>query len=131
VKRLEKRKIKILLLIPLIIITVIYLLIGIWTYMISHDRGPVWEDKQIYTNQKGIKVISQFRETSGSIYDFRERLILHEFANGNRISIEWRKKRMHGIWDVIDYAKDSTYIEIFPKPSNKKSPKLNLLLKKN
>ena len=85
------------------------------TYFISYDKGPVWENRQIYINQKRQKVISQFRETSGSIYDYRERLIFYEFSNGNKISIDWTKDRMHGIWKVKDIKKDSIYIENFDK----------------
>jgi hypothetical protein len=90
--------------------------------LISHDHGPIWEDQQIYTNQNGTKVIYQFRETSGSIYDYRERLILHEFSNGNRISIEWKKKLMHGTWIVKDLRKDSTYTDNFDEEIIKNAP---------
>ena len=83
--------------------------------MISYDKGPIWEDVTIYKNKNKCKVISQFRETSGSIYDYRERLIFYEFSNNNRISIEWTKKRMHGIWNAEDLKNDSTYIENFDK----------------
>lgn len=114
-KRSKNKTIKITLLISLVIVSVIYTWIGLWTYMMSYDKGPIWEDRQIYTNQKGTKVISQFRETSGSIYDYRERLILHDFSNNNRISIEWTKSRMHGIWKIKDIKKDSIYIENFDK----------------
>ena len=120
-RRLQNIILKITLYISLIGVSLIYAWIGLWTLLISHDNGPIWEDRQVYTNQKGTKVISQFRETSGSIYDYRERLIFYEFSNSNRISIEWAKKRMHGTWNVIDYKKDSTYTENFDKKVKKKN----------
>jgi hypothetical protein len=112
-KRLKNKKVKIVFLISLIFVSLIYSWIGLWTYLISDNKGLVWEDRQIYTNPQGSKVISQFRETSGSIYDYRERFILYEFANGNRISIEWTESRMHGIWKVRDLKKDSICFENF------------------
>lgn len=115
IKRLKSKIIKISFLTSLICISLIYSWIGLWTIMISYDNGPIWEDVRIYKNKNKYKVISQFRETSGSIYDFRERLILYEFSNNNRISIEWTKKRMHGIWNAKDLKNDSTYIANFDK----------------
>ena len=92
-----------------ILITIIYMLIGSWTILINHNNAPIWEDTHIYTNQNGQKIISQFRETSGSIHDFRERLVLYEFGNNNRISINWKKSRMTGIWDVYNKEKNTKY----------------------
>jgi len=115
IKRLKNKIFKIVFLISLICISLIYSWIGLWTIMISYDNGPIWEDVTIYKNKNNCKVISQFRETSGSIYDYRERLIFYEFSNNNRISIEWTKKRMHGIWNAKDLKNDSTYIENFDK----------------
>ena len=94
---------------------VIYSLIGLWTHLIGHSNGPIWEDTHVFTNEKGQKIISQFRETSGSIYDYRERLIIYELANKNRISIAWTKKRMSGVWKVKDIEKDTIYIKEFRK----------------
>jgi hypothetical protein len=115
VTRIKSKIIKIVFLILLIGISLIYSLNGLATCFVSYDKGPVWENRQIYTNQKGQKVISQFRETSGSIYDYRERLIFYEFSNGNKVSVDWTKDRMHGIWKVKDIKKDSIYIENFDK----------------
>ena len=122
VNRLKRKVAKIAFLTFLISISTIYALNGLWTYLISYEKGPVWEDRQIYTNQKGQKVISQFRETSGSIYDYRERLILRELSDKNRVSIEWTKKLMHGIWEVKDIKTDSVYNEDFDKERNENTP---------
>jgi len=116
--RMNNKIIKISLLVVLIGVSLIYSWIGLWTFMISYDKGPIWEDTVIYTNNNGDKVISQFRETSGSIYDYRERFILGEFSYKNRISIEWAKKRMHGIWKAKVVKNDSIYIENFNRESD-------------
>lgn len=92
------------------IIAIIYILTGLWTLLINHNNSPVWEDIQIYTNRDGQKIISQFRETSGSIHDFRERLIFYEFGENSRISINWKKSLMSGIWKVHNTEKDTTYL---------------------
>ncbi len=122
ITRIKIRQLKIFSMISLVCVSVIYLFIGIWTVFISYDNGPIWEDKQIYTNKKGTIVISQFRRTSGSIYDYRERLIFYKWGNGNRISMEWGKKRMHGIWVVKDLSKDSVYTRNFDEETIKNEP---------
>jgi len=109
--RLKYKILKFLLLILLITIALFYSFTGLLEIFISYDDGPVWEDALIYTNKNGQKVISEFRETSGSIYDYRKRLILFEFADNNRISINWSVKRMHGTWYVTEIKNDSSYIE--------------------
>ncbi len=120
--RIAIRPLKVFSLTSLFCISIIYLLLGTWTVLISYDNGPVWEDRLIYTNRKGTRVISQFRRTSGSIYDYRERLIFYDSGNGNRISMEWGKKRMHGNWVVKDLSKDSLYMENFDKKIIKNEP---------
>jgi hypothetical protein len=99
-------------------VAIVYFWIGLWTILISYKTGPIWVDTNIYTNRKGNKVISQFRETSGSIYDYRDRLILYEFPKNNRVSIEWSKKLMNGEWQVRDVNKDSIYFKQFNKEQN-------------
>jgi hypothetical protein len=100
-----------------------YLWIGLWTTLISSTSYyPVWEDMAVYTNEKGEKITSQWRETSGSIYDYRNR---KEFLDCGhfRISLDWSKKNMHGIWtehrlkiyNVFGQTKDSTFTVDFDK----------------
>jgi len=69
-----------------------------------------WQDLFIYTNDNGAKVINEWRELSGSIYDYRDRKILGDFGQF-RISINWDEKYMHGIWKEYDLRmkSDSVY----------------------
>ncbi len=72
----------------------------------------MWEDLSIYTNKDGEKVISEWRETSGSIYDYRYRKIIGDFGQF-RISLEWNRKKMKGLWtEYIIYTKRTQIIDI-------------------
>jgi len=72
----------------------------------------MWEDLSIYTNKDGEKVISEWRETSGSIYDYRYRKIIRDFGQF-RISLEWNRKKMKGLWtEYIIYTKRTQIIDI-------------------
>lgn len=61
----------------------------------------MWQDISVYTNINGDRVISQWRETSGSIYDYRKRKIIGDFGKF-RISYDYYDKNMHGIWNEFD-----------------------------
>lgn len=92
-----------------------YLWIGIWNTLISTSSYyPVWQDTAIYTNEKGEKIIDQWRETSGSIYDYRHRKIFLD-CEQFRISLDWHKKYMHGIWKEYLLKNDSTSTINFDK----------------
>lgn len=94
----------------LIIFSLIYGWAGLWTALLHRDgNGPKWVDTYIYRNNNGLKIVSQFRETSGSINDFRKRLVVYEFRNHNRISVNWYTDWMHGLWEVHDLKKDLKY----------------------
>ncbi len=55
---------------------------------------------QICTNNSGTKILRQMRETSGSIFDYRDRLVVYEFDEDNRISINTNIKNYDGPWTV-------------------------------
>ncbi len=55
---------------------------------------------QICTNNSGTKILRQMRETSGSIFDYRDRLVIYEFDEDNRISINTNIKNYDGPWTV-------------------------------
>ena len=67
---------------------------------------PMWQDLKIYTNKRNEKVISQWRETSGSIYDYRDRKIIAEYSQF-RISLNINTKNLAGIWTEYDVEKNS------------------------
>jgi hypothetical protein len=115
--KINKERLRYSFCIVLTLISFLYFWDGFGSLYIAHSNGPVWEDIKIYTNQSGDKVISEFMEVCGSMYSFRERLIFHEFSNGNRISIAWSKDKMHGLWKVTDIKKDSVYFENFDSKS--------------
>jgi hypothetical protein len=92
-----------------------YLLIGIWTILLTASSyHPMWQDVSIYTNNNGAKVISQWRRTSGSIYDYRDRRILGDFGQF-RISLDCNKKYLHGLWAEYNIEKNSTSTIDFDK----------------
>ena len=55
---------------------------------------------EICTNNSGTKILRQMRETSGSIYDYRDRLVIYEFNENNRISINTDIENYNGPWTV-------------------------------
>ncbi|MFI2742746.1 hypothetical protein ACG2LH_08405 [Zhouia sp. PK063] len=85
-----------------------YLIIGFYTALLSWSNDhQMWKDSKIYTNSKNEKVISQWRETSGSIYDYRDRKIIAEFGQF-RISYNHDIKNLKGIWTEYDIKKNKT-----------------------
>ena len=112
---IEKKCIKYLSLVFLLILAIPYFLVGIWTLGVISNPHAKWEDMTIYTNQKGEKIIYEWRETSGSIYYYRSRKIIKDFGNGVRFSFDYNEKNMEGIWTTHDLRNDSTYSVNFDK----------------
>lgn len=80
------------------IVALPYFISFIWTIIITGGNYlPMWQDVSIYTNNKGEKVISEWRETSGSIYDYRTRKIIADFGQF-RISYDCDKTKLDGVW---------------------------------
>ena len=92
----------------LTIIAIPYFLIGIWTTLLSWSSyHPMWQDLFIYTNDKNEKVISEWRETSGSIYDYRDRKIIADYGQF-RISLDCDAKKLKGVWNKYDTRNNKT-----------------------
>ena len=106
---INKKTIKWLTVSLLILIAIPYFLIGIYTTLfITTNYYPMWEDIAVYTNTNGEKIISQWRETSGSIYDYRSRKIFYE-SKIFRVSVEINSDNMKGIWTEHLIEKDSSF----------------------
>ena len=96
--QLENKMFKWILFGLLTIVAIPYLAIGTWNLVLhSSYPPPMWQDVRLYTNDKNEKVIGQFRETSGSIHDFRDRKIIADFGQF-RISLDCNVKKMKGNW---------------------------------
>ena len=110
VRQLDKGKTKILLTIVISILAVPYILVGIVTILfVSFPKYQMWQDIAIYKNSDNERVISQWRETSGSIYDYRCRKTLADFGQ-IRISFDINPDNMKGLWTQHLIEKDSTFI---------------------
>ena len=97
----------------LALVAIPYFLIGLWNLlMFSSYPPPMWEDVIIYTNDKNEKVIEQFRETSGSIYDFRDRKVIADFGQF-RISLDCNAKNLKGVWTEYNIKRNMTTIKNF------------------
>lgn len=97
-RQIEKKIIKRLTIGLIIIVAIPYLLTGLWTVILTGGNYyPMWQDISIYTNKNGEKVISEWRETSGSIYDYRNRRIFGDFGQF-RISVNCDRKKLKGVW---------------------------------
>ena len=91
------------------IIAIPYITDGIMTtILVTSSRYPMWEDIAVYTKADGEKVISQMRETSGSIYDYRSRKIFAQYEQ-IRISLEVNVDKMTGLWTEQLMGKDSVF----------------------
>ena len=92
------------------IVIIPYFFSGIMTtLLVTSSYYPTWQDVNTYTNRTGDKLISQWRETSGSIYDYRVRKIIAEFTNF-RISYEINANEVHGMWVKKPVAKDTVIV---------------------
>lgn len=92
----------------LIIIAIPYFFIGIWTTLLTASNyHPMWQDVKVYTKDKDEKVISQWRETSGSIYDYRDRKIIADYGQF-RISYDCNAKNLKGIWTEHNIKNQTT-----------------------
>ena len=65
---------------------------------------------EVWTNPSGLKILRQIRETSGSIYDYRDRLVIYEFDENNRISINTSVDNYEGPWTVLKAGKENIKI---------------------
>ena len=108
IRRLDNKAFKWTTLGLLIVLAIPYLFIGLWTtLLVASNYHPMWQNVKVYTNDKDQKVISQWRETSGSIYDYRDRKILADFGEF-RISFDCNAKNLRGIWTEYDIKKNTT-----------------------
>jgi len=108
IRRLDNKAFKWTTLGLLIVLAIPYLFVGLWTtLLVASNYHPMWQNVKIYTNDKDQKVISQWRETSGSIYDYRDRKILADFGEF-RISFDCNAKNLKGIWTEYDIKKNTT-----------------------
>ncbi len=72
------------------------------------NERNTWTNWATCTNRSGIKIMRQIRETSGSIYDYRDRLVIYEFDQNNRISITTNVKNFSGPWVVFNEKNNQT-----------------------
>jgi hypothetical protein len=106
--RIEKKKIKWLTIGLLTLLAIPYLWTCLWTLMITGGNyHPMWQDISIYTNKDGEKVITQWRETSGSIYDYRDRRIFTDFGQF-RISLDCNRRKLKGNWSEYNIESRTT-----------------------
>ena len=47
------------------------------------------------------------RETSGSIYDYRDRLVIYELDSTNRISINTNVENHEGPWTILKIGEEN------------------------
>ncbi len=92
------------------IVIIPYFFSGIMTtLLVTSNYYPTWQNINIYTNRTGDKLISQWRENSGSIYDYRVRKIITESTNF-RISYDINVNEINGMWVKKSVANDTTIV---------------------
>jgi hypothetical protein len=115
IRRLDNKALKWTTIGLLIVLAIPYLFEGLWTtLLVASNYHPMWQDVTVYTNKKGEKVISQWRETSGSIYDYRDRKIIAD--EQFRISFDCNAKKLKGIWTKHNIDKNTTTTVDFDHP---------------
>ena len=96
-----------------------YVLLGLFSLLFL--LGALWNDiwiteknerntfytLEVWTNKSGIKILRQLRETSSSIYDYRDRLVIYEFDANNRISINTNVDSYDGPWTVLSVGEEN------------------------
>ena|SRR5690554_3511168 len=116
--RLDNNKFKLITFALLTVIAIPYFFIGIWTILLTWSNyHPMWQDLIIYTNEKNDKVISQWRETSGSIYDYRDRKIIADYGEF-RISLDYNANNLKGIWTEYNVIKNTSKTVNFDDKKN-------------
>lgn len=89
------------------VLSLLFLLGAIWNDIFVANPHGNWKNLEICTNESGIKILRQMRETSGSIYDYRDRLVIYEFDENNRISVNSNVKLFNGPWIITDQKNNS------------------------
>jgi len=108
-KYIGRKSIKIFFAIIVSILAVPYFFVGLFSvWFVTYKNYPMWEDVAIYSNSGDEKLISQWRETSGSIYDYQTRKIIKDFGSF-RISYVINDRHIHGVWTEHLIKKDSTF----------------------
>ena len=84
------------------VLSLLFVIGAIWNdILVGNPRGN-WYTLEVCTNKSGTTILRQMRETSGSIYDYRDRLVVYEFDKNNRISINTNMKYYNGPWTVVE-----------------------------
>jgi len=114
-KSITKQIQRIVVTILIVIVSIPYTYWGIYTLIITPvDNPPMWQDISYYSNSNNTKIIYQWRETSGSIYDYRKRKILGDYGKF-RISYDYSDRYMHGKWIEYDMKGNKKNIIRFAK----------------
>mgnify|MGYP000507125020 CR=1 FL=1 len=95
--------------------SILFILGTFWNDVLRKSSHGTWYNLEICVNEFGTKILRQIRETSGSIYDYRDRVVLYEFNDYNRISINTNVNYYRGPWTVFNVetgkTKEVKYIE--------------------
>lgn len=83
-------------------LSLLFVLGAMWNDIFVGNPHGNWYNLEVCTNESGTKILRQMRETSGSIYDYRDRLVLYEFDKNNCISINTNVNYYNGPWTVVD-----------------------------
>jgi len=86
-KFVRHKGLRIISLIFISVLCFLFILGAIWNNILRTSDSRDWYNFEICSNSNGKKILRQIRETSGSIYDYRDRLVIFEFNKENRISI--------------------------------------------
>jgi len=108
VKKVKTKGIRIIFYPVLGLFSVLFILGGSWNDVTRGNSHGNWFNLEICTNESGTTILRQMRETSGSIYDYRDRIVLYEFNSNNRISINTNASYYEGPWEVLDIRTGET-----------------------
>ena len=89
--------------------SLLFVLGALWNniWITEKNERNTFYTLEVWTNKSGIKVLRQLRETSGSIYDYRDRLVIYEFDANNRISINTNVDNYDGPWTVLKVGEEN------------------------
>lgn len=91
------------------LISILFVIGALWNDIWINEKNErnTFYTLEVWTNKSGIKILRQLRETSGSIYDYRDRLVIYEFDVNNRISINTNVDNYDGPWTVLNVGEEN------------------------
>ncbi len=109
-RKLKYMAVRVVTILVLGALSLLFVIGAMWNDILVGNPHGNWYNLEVCTNNSGTTILRQMRETSGSIYDYRDRLIVYEFDKNNRISINTNIKYYNGPWTVVEVKNNNKHL---------------------